>query len=228
VRPPEAPEPGIERTCDGEDGDCDGEVDEGCDDDEDGRCDADMRVVGRPAICPDSPAGQGDDCDDETADRRPGLRDGCDGVDQDCDGEVDEAGEANGAACVPPFVGALARSQGRWGYGGEVGVEGARAACRVLAAHSALCDRDDVVEASGAGELAGAIGEDGQAVTSFWVDSPDGARCVREGGGPWTENDPEADTTGHVIFINNGTGAIVSERDTICSVPRHVACCGWQ
>ena len=225
ARPPEGPEPGIERTCDDVDGDCDGEVDEGCDDDGDDRCDQAMTVRGAPAVCPASPDGAGDDCDDEDAQRRPGLQDRCDGVDADCDGEVDESGDAQGAACVPPFIGALSKTQGRWGYGGEVGLQGAQASCRVIAGHSGLCSRAELVAASDAGELAGVIGEDGQDVTSFWVDAADGARCVRDV--PWSENDPESDATGHVIFINNGTGAVVSERDTICSVPRHVACCGW-
>ena len=64
---------------DGIDDDCDGVVDEGCpcfDGDGDG-------------VCPDEGDGDGD-CDDRDPSIRPGLLDRCDGVDADCDGEVDE------------------------------------------------------------------------------------------------------------------------------------------
>ena len=46
-----------------------------CDDDGDGR----------PSI-----ACGGDDCDDTNANRRPGVAETCDGVDDDCDARVDE------------------------------------------------------------------------------------------------------------------------------------------
>ncbi len=75
-----------EATCDGLDNDCDGDVDEGCDDDGDDYCDADLTVVGTPSVCP---MGDGD-CNDEEASVHPGASEICDdGLDNDCDGDVD-------------------------------------------------------------------------------------------------------------------------------------------
>ncbi len=56
-------EPAVE-VCDGEDNNCDGNVDEHCDDDHDGHCNSSLTVVGSPAICPLSPANTADDCSD--------------------------------------------------------------------------------------------------------------------------------------------------------------------
>ncbi|MEZ4316834.1 MAG: putative metal-binding motif-containing protein [Myxococcota bacterium] len=81
--------------CDGADQDCDGVIDD----------DATFRTVFRDAdgdgvgtstetdlVC-GSPSGWADiagDCDDSDASRQPGIVDFCDGIDQDCDGAIDE------------------------------------------------------------------------------------------------------------------------------------------
>ncbi|MES2638815.1 MAG: putative metal-binding motif-containing protein [Myxococcota bacterium] len=84
--------------CDGEDDDCDGEVDEGDaidavtsygDADGDGWGDASVRAMG----C-DAPEGYvffGTDCDDTSAGVSPGADETCNTMDDDCDGAVDEA-----------------------------------------------------------------------------------------------------------------------------------------
>jgi len=69
--------------CNGVDDTCDGQVDEDCDDDADGWCDL-VLTVGRGAIC------QAGDCDDQDEDIHPNTQDICDGVDNNCDGQVDE------------------------------------------------------------------------------------------------------------------------------------------
>jgi len=91
--------PGADEYCDGEDNDCDGEVDEGTpvdapswypDGDGDGYGDPDS-----PRVSCDQPVGHlpnGGDCDDGNAKVNPAATEYCDGVDNDCDGTVDGSG----------------------------------------------------------------------------------------------------------------------------------------
>jgi len=80
--------PGAAEICDDLDNDCDGVVDEGCDEDGDDWCNIYLPVVGFPATCPFGPG----DCYDGSPAVNPAmLEDSGDGVDNNCDGEVDEA-----------------------------------------------------------------------------------------------------------------------------------------
>jgi hypothetical protein len=86
--------PDATETCDGEDEDCDGQVDESAgftwyaDTDGDGFGNPDATSV----AC-DAPSGyvqNGNDCDDSTNEAYPGATEVCDGNDENCDGQVDE------------------------------------------------------------------------------------------------------------------------------------------
>jgi len=86
--------PGAEEICDGVDNNCDGTVDEGvgtayyADADEDGFGDPNTALLGCEA--PDGYVENGDDCDDGNKLAFPENPEVCDGIDNDCDGAVDD------------------------------------------------------------------------------------------------------------------------------------------
>ncbi len=128
--------PGGTETCDGRDDDCDGEVDEGVR--MDGFVDADRDLHGDPdaprTACADTPGFSvvGDDCDDADVSRHGAQVELCDGVDNDCDGTVDENPRA-----VPWY-----RDADGDGFGDGDG--GVVISCAPVPAHSLLAtDCDD-------------------------------------------------------------------------------------
>jgi hypothetical protein len=85
--------PGAAESCNGEDDDCDGTVDEGvssvyyADEDDDGYGDPTPIHACEP---PSGAADNGADCDDANVDVHPGAEERANGKDDDCDGEIDE------------------------------------------------------------------------------------------------------------------------------------------
>ncbi len=77
--------------CDGLDNNCNGSVDEGCDDDNDDYCDKNMTRVGTPPTC----LSGGNDCDDTCVTCTPVGTEICDGKDNDCDNTADDNIAAN-------------------------------------------------------------------------------------------------------------------------------------
>ncbi|GMV42292.1 MAG: hypothetical protein AMXMBFR64_40080 [Myxococcales bacterium] len=86
--------PGKQEVCNGKDTDCDGIPDDGCDKDGDGYCDINM-VVALPVSCPGGPG----DCNDMDQALHPGAVELCDGIDNDCDGQVDEGVQSPCGGC---------------------------------------------------------------------------------------------------------------------------------
>jgi cysteine-rich repeat protein len=96
--------PGATERCDGRDNNCNGAVDDGAslstfwlDGDSDGAGNAAVTAQGCSA--PVGYVANDDDCDDANPGRRPGAREACDGVDNDCSGTADD----NGASCPCPI-----------------------------------------------------------------------------------------------------------------------------
>ena len=72
--------------CDNKDNNCNGQTDEGCDDDNDNYCDVNIQIVGTPSTCTSG----GNDRNDNDAMINPGIQERCDDKDNDQDNLLDE------------------------------------------------------------------------------------------------------------------------------------------
>jgi hypothetical protein len=95
------------------------EICNGADDDGDGSTDEGLPVGGPPVdadgdgvpLCP-AVAGDAFDCNDQIAAIHPGVAEACNGMDDDCDGGVDEGQPADGGACtIPGLLGVCAEGE---------------------------------------------------------------------------------------------------------------------
>jgi hypothetical protein len=100
--------PDADEECDGIDNDCDGDIDDDdadlvdpatwyLDDDGDGYGDASTSASS--CVAPADHVADASDCDDGDSGVYPGATETCDGVDEDCDSDVDEGVLGTGAAC---------------------------------------------------------------------------------------------------------------------------------
>ncbi len=89
--------PGRPEICDNVDQNCNGTTDEGCDDDKDSFCDATMAVVyAANNVCPLTTNALTLDCNDTNANVNPNKAEICDGIDNNCNGTVDEGCDKDG------------------------------------------------------------------------------------------------------------------------------------
>jgi len=173
--------PGADEVCDGDDDNCDGEIDEDsavdvvtwyADLDNDGYGDASITDID----C-DRPSGyvaDSTDCDDTVGTTNPGADEVCDGVDNDCDGEIDEEGATDASTWY-------ADSDGD-GYGDASATAIGCDQPSGYVADGSDCDDTDGSEHPGADEVCdgddddcdGEIDEDSAVDVSTWYADSDG------------------------------------------------------
>ena len=225
-------EPGAygEETCDGVDNDCDGRVDEG-------------------GVCAGEPCCYGDDCDGVCGTARTDDRgecvepasfgsDVCDGLDNDCDGDVDDADPAIGDACNTGLLGVCAA-------GIRSCVDGALQCDATTALSAEVCNGldddcdgtvDDGVTSTwyrdadrdGAGAASGGVREACSAPAGYVAndtDCNDGDPAIRPGAREVVGDNVDQDCDGsELCYVDRDrdgvrTGDLVSSMDTDCRDP---------
>ncbi len=205
---------GAAESCDGVDNDCDGTTDEGpaiawTDGDGDGHGGVGTLV----SVCGPTPVLPGD-CDDSESARFPGATEACNGVDDDCDGRVDEDGvcdcevvQANG------YVHSVCTDSRTWAS--------ARSACQSDGYDLVVLDtpeehRQVGIEAYAREDRSFWLGFDRQSSTDWaWVD-----------GTPWTYDrfaNDQPSGNGDCGHYWNG-GSIPRWNDFPCDIPENFIC----
>jgi hypothetical protein len=145
--------PGAAEVCDGLDNDCNGQVDEGVKTtfyrDADGDGYGDPALTTQACSAPVGYVAQPGDCLDTDADRRPGATEVCDGVDNNCNGVVDEF-------VLTTFY----RDQDGDGYGNATITTQACSAPVGYVAQAGDCDDANAARHPGAAELCDGLDND--------------------------------------------------------------------
>jgi len=173
--------PGADEYCDGHDDDCDGDVDEDdavdattwyADTDGDGFGDPDASTVSCSAPAGFVAPGASSDCDDSDAAVNPDADELCDGIDDDCDGTVDEDDAVDATTWYDDVDGD--------GYGSD---DTSTVSCSSPTGSSATggdCDDDDAAVNPGAAEDCNGADDDCDGVAdeglaySTWYQDADG------------------------------------------------------
>ncbi|MFT3769537.1 MAG: MopE-related protein [Minicystis sp.] len=104
--------PGAAEICDGVDNNCNGSIDEGVKStfyrDADGDGYGNAGISTQACSAPGGYVSNASDCNDGNANVRPGAAEVCDGVDNNCNGSVDEGNPGGGAACSTGQAGVCA------------------------------------------------------------------------------------------------------------------------
>ena len=151
--------PGADELCNGFDDDCDGTVDESTaldagdwygDGDGDGYGDASSSITACSA--PSGHVADDTDCDDGDAAVNPGASELCDGVDNDCDGTVDESDASDASTWYADVDGD--------GYGDPTGTSQACGSLSGYVADATDCDDTDAAVHPGADEYCDGVDND--------------------------------------------------------------------
>ncbi len=157
--------PAAVEVCDGVDNDCNGSIDDGATDattyyadvDGDGFGDASETM----AACGGAPAGyvsDATDCDDTRATVFPGAPESCNGIDDNCNGTVDESGSSGETSWYADADGD--------GYGDETDTVSACSAPSGYIADATDCDDTNAAVHPGAAEVDNGVDDD----CDLWVD----------------------------------------------------------
>jgi hypothetical protein len=175
----------VAEVCDGIDNNCDGIIDQMADlqwcHDEDGDryasgCIEECDQPGQEWVPYSEILGEGD-CDDSNAGIYPGVPEICDGLDNNCDGEIDEGNPGGGGSCITGQVGVCSE-------GTEVCSEGAISCVPVVDAQPEICDGlDNDCDGEVDESLFSPVWNDNQAGVCH------GSRKICDGVNGWVESD---------------------------------------
>jgi len=115
-------------TCDAVDNNCNGQIDEGCDSDRDGYCNKTMKIYKNTLMCQKTiftgNGMSGNDCNDSNLNIHPDATEVCDGIDNNCNGVVDE-----NCACTNGATKSCGSNIGVCKYGTQTCVNGTWGTC---------------------------------------------------------------------------------------------------
>ena len=144
---------------------------------------------------------------------------------------------ANGASCIDgicraqvTYAGTLAPQDGRWDFGGNIGLPAGDAECEANWANSTVCTSIELVYAGEEGQLVGAMDTNGDAVVSWWNNddlAADATQCVYT----TMENVRWSYRTAHVgnggsyypLLVDGTLGPL--NTTAVCGDTHSVACC---